>query len=174
MRLKEKISNIRKDLAIMKLVDIKPNYKALAEKHGLAQRTVKKYDKGYEGKSKIRNKKSDLDKYKDEIELKFNTTTSKISSIFRYFEAKYGDIGTYGNFRHYCIKNNLVKERKSNIAHPRYETTAGEQLQFDWVEDLSLISRHGEVFQFNVFSAILGYSRLHCFVYSKYKTRVDV
>ncbi|MDD4406864.1 MAG: IS21 family transposase, partial [Bacilli bacterium] len=174
MRLKEKVSNLRKDLAIMKQVDIRPNYKALADKHGLDQRTVKKYDKGYEGKSKIRNKKSRLDKYKEEIKLKFDTTTAKTSSIYRFFGAKYGDIGSYGNFRYYCIKNNLVKEKKSNIAHPRYETPVGEQLQFDWVEDLKLISKHGEVFHFNVFSAILGYSRLHCFIYSKYKTRIDV
>ena len=63
MKLKEKVSNLRKDLAIQ--VDIRPNYKSLADKHGLDQRTVKKYDEGYKGKSKIHNKKSRLDKYKE-------------------------------------------------------------------------------------------------------------
>lgn len=105
----------------MKQVEINLNFKALADKHGLDQRTVKKYNDGYERKSKIRSKKSSLDKYKEEIELKFNTTTSKIYSIYRYFEAKYSAVGSYGNFR-YCIKNNLVKEKNSSTAHPRYET----------------------------------------------------
>ena len=34
-----------------------------------------------------------------------------------------------------------------------------------------MISKHGELFEFNVFSSTLGYSRLHNFVYSKTKTR---
>ena len=174
MENREKINNLRKDIAIMKQVEIKPNYKALSDKHGLDQRTVKKYNEGYEGKSNTRDKKSNLDKYKEEIKTKFDTTTAKISSIYRYFEAKYETIGSYGNFRYYCLKNGFIKERKSCEAHPRFETNPGEQLQFDWVEDLKLINKFGEVFEFNVFSAILGYSRLHCFVYSKYKTREDV
>lgn len=50
----------------------------------------------------------------------------------------------------------------------------GEQLQFDWKEDIKMISKHGELFEFNIFSTTLGYSRLHNFVYSKTKTREDV
>lgn len=37
-----------------------------------------------------------------------------------------------------------------------------------------MISKHGEIFEFNIFSTTLGYSRLHNFVYSKTKTREDV
>lgn len=50
----------------------------------------------------------------------------------------------------------------------------GDQLQFDWKENLKMISKHGELFEFNIFSTTLGYSRLHNFVYSKTKTREDV
>lgn len=174
MKLKDKLTNLRKDLAIMKIAEIKPNYRALGIKHNIDQRTVKKYHEGYEGKSKVRKKPSQLDKYFNEINDKFDTTTAKVSSIFKYFEAKYGDIGSYGNFRYYCIKNNLVKEKNSSTPRPRFETNPGEQLQFDWVEDLKLFNKYGVLFHFNVFSAILGYSRLHCFEYSKYRTRVDV
>lgn len=39
---------------------------------------------------------------------------------------------------------------------------------------LKMISKHGELFEFNIFSTTLGYSRLHNFVYSKTKTREDV
>lgn len=37
-----------------------------------------------------------------------------------------------------------------------------------------MTSKHGEIFEFNIFSATLGASRLHVFLYSKNKTRIDV
>ena len=37
-----------------------------------------------------------------------------------------------------------------------------------------MISKHGELFEFNIFSSTLGASRLHVFIYSKFKTRIDV
>ena len=37
-----------------------------------------------------------------------------------------------------------------------------------------MVSKHGELFEFNVFSSTLGASRLHVFIYSKFKTRIDV
>ena len=42
------------------------------------------------------------------------------------------------------------------------------------VEDIKMISKHGELFEFNIFSATLSWSRLHIFVYSVNKTRADV
>ena len=58
--------------------------------------------------------------------------------------------------------------------HPRFETAPGEQMQFDWKESLRMADAEGEVFEFNVFSATLGYSRLHRFVYSRTRTEDDV
>ncbi len=49
-----------------------------------------------------------------------------------------------------------------------------KQLQFDWEEDIKMISKYGEIFEFNILSLTLGTSRLHVFVYSKFKTRIDV
>ena len=37
-----------------------------------------------------------------------------------------------------------------------------------------MISKNGELFEFNIFSATLGASRLHVFLYSKNKTQIDV
>lgn len=37
-----------------------------------------------------------------------------------------------------------------------------------------MISKHGELFEFNIFSSTLGASRLHVFLYSRNKTRIDV
>ena len=43
----------------------------------------------------------------------------------------------------------------------------------DWKEDLKIHSVNGEVYEFNVFSATLGYSRKHIFIYSVGKTEDD-
>ena len=58
--------------------------------------------------------------------------------------------------------------------HLRFETKPAEQLQIDWKENISMVSKHGEVFNFNIFTTTLGFSRLHDFVYCKTKTREDV
>jgi hypothetical protein len=37
-----------------------------------------------------------------------------------------------------------------------------------------MYNKYGEIFEFNIFSSTLGASRLHIFIYSKFKTRIDV
>ncbi len=161
------------DLKIMDTLGIKPNYSELARKYGIDRRTIKKYHEGYEGKPKNNNKKSKLNIYKEEISQKINLSGATIKGTYMYFKKKYNEVGTYSNFKAYVKKNNLIKP-KDKTAHPRYETEIGEQLQFDWKEDIKMISKHGEIFEFNIFSATLSWSRLHIFVYSKNKTREDV
>ena len=70
-------------------------------------------------------------------------------------------------------KNKLNQKIKGSVAHFRYETEPGEQLQVDWVENLKLFIAEGEQLQFNLLSATLGYSRIHYFEYSKSKTEED-
>lgn len=161
------------DLRIMDTLGIKPNYSELSREYGVDRRTIKKYHLGYTGKPKNKNKKSVLDKYLDEIIQKINLTGTTIKGTYKYFKNKYKEIGTYSNFKAYVRKNKL-KEPKNKEVHPRYETKVGQQLQFDWKEDVQLISKHGEIFNFNIFSATLSWSRLHVFVYSINKTRADV
>lgn len=71
-------------------------------------------------------------------------------------------------------KYNLNVKEKNYVAHFLYETDPGQQLQFNRAEDLKLTSVNGELFKFNVFSATLGYSRMHYFEYSKSKTETDL
>ena len=80
---------------------------------------------------------------------------------------------TYSNFYKY-VKKEKLKPQKNNKAHLRFETEFGKQLQFDWKEDIRMVNKHGEIFEFNIFSSTLGASRLHVFLYSKNKTRIDV
>ena len=95
-----------------------------------------------------------------------------VTGLYQYFKEN-DDIGTLSNFFKYIKKHNL-KPNKNNKIHLRFETEFGKQLQFDWKEDIKMISKYGELFEFNVFSATLGASRLHIFIYSKFRTRLDV
>lgn len=168
------MNNLRKELVILRELGIKVNYADLARKYNCDYRTVKKYNEGYDGKSKTRSRNSKLDKYKEEIREKVNIPGSNINATYQYIKEKDEGIGCYSNFRHYVRKEELKKDMHQNIPHPRYETRYGKQLQFDWKESITMESKRGEIFEFNIFSAILSSSRFHSFVYSKTKTREDV
>ena len=157
----------------MKTQRIKPNYAELARLHECDYRTVKKYNNGYEGKPKNRAKESRLDKYRNDIKNKLLLPGSTIKGTYEYFNEQDNNIGNYSNFYKYIIKEK-IKPIKNNKFHPRYETNPGKQLQFDWKEDIKMYNKYGEIFEFNIFSSTLGYSRLHIFIYSKHKTRLDV
>ena len=167
------LNKLKQELMILKTNEIKPNYSELARLHKCDRRTVKKYDEGYKGKPKTRNKSSKLDKYKEEIKLKIELPGSTIKGTYEYFKQKDSNIGNYQNFYQY-VKRKKFKQNTNNKFHPRYETDYGEQIQFDWKENIKLYNKYGEIFEFNIFSAILCASRFHIFKYSKYKTRNDV
>ena len=167
------LNKLKQELLIMKTNNIKPNYAELARIHNCDYRTVKKYDNGYEGKPTTREKESKLDKYKEEIKSKLELPGSTIKGTYEFFKEKDNNIGNYSNFYKYSIKND-IKPKKNNSFHPRYETEYGKQLQFDWKEEIKMVNKYGELFEFNIFSSTLGASRLHVFIYSKYKTRIDV
>lgn len=169
----EKFKNMKGQLEIMKTLGIKPNFSELERAFNIDRHTIKKYYNGYEGKPASKSKPSKLDKYYDEIKSKINLCGVNQMALYQYILQKDNNIGTYSNFKKYLTKHNL-KPNKSKKAHLRYETDPGEQLQFDWKEDIQMISKHGEIFEFNIFSATLGYSRMHNFVYSRTKTREDV
>jgi transposase len=169
------ISELRKEFTTLQTFEVKPNFTYLGNKYNLDPRTVKKYYEGYEGKSPTKIKTSMLDKYEEIIKEKLTYKGIKISSIYFFLKNEKEYKGSYNTLTHYVrkhpdLKNNNVK----NESHVRFETNPGEQLQFDWVESIQMINKYGEVFDFNIFSAELSYSRMHFFNYSKYKTREDV
>ena len=168
-------SELRKDITMIKNFELKPNFKYLAEKHHMDPRTVKKYYEGYEGKPANRNKPSNLDEHYDVIKEKLSLPGCKISSIFFFLKQEHNYKGSYSALTYFIRSKPELKETRSKKGiHVRYETSIGEVLQFDWVEDISLINKYGEQFNFNVFSAELCYSRFHYFGYSEHKTREDV
>ena len=156
----------------MKTLNVKPNYSELARIYKCDRRTVKKYNTEFVESKIKRNRKSKLDSIKDEIKEKLSLPGTTITGTYQYFCEKLS-IGTYSNFYKY-VKKEKLKTKTNNNAHMRFETDLGEQLQFDWKEDIKMMSKNGELFEFNIFSATLGASRLHIFLYSKFKTRIDV
>lgn len=70
----------------------------------------------------------------------------------------------YGAFTAWCRRTGLAFGAAAPEAHPRFETPPGRQLQFDWKEDVRMVDANGEVLEFNVFTATLGYSRRHVFI----------
>lgn len=156
----------------MKTLNIKPNYSELSRIYKIDRQTIKKYNNGYCRENIKIIRKSKLDNLKNEIKEKLELPGITITGLYQYF-SKDNNIGTYSNFYKYINKHKLTP-KKNNKAHLRFETDMGKQLQFDWKEDIRMVSKHGEVFEFNILSSTLGSSRLHVFIYSKFKARIDV
>lgn len=132
------IEKIRKELLILKTLGLKVNYSELQRIYHIDRRTIKKYNNGYEKPSK-RKKKSEISKIKEEIKEKLEIPGTTIAGVYEYFKEKY-KIGTYSNFYKYVQKEKL-KNKNNNTVHLRYETEYGKQLQFDWKEDMQMISK---------------------------------
>lgn len=166
------IEKVKTDLLILRNLKMKPNYSELEKKYGISRQTIAKYDKGFE-KKKTRNKASILDKYQEEITEKINLNGATITGVYKYFYNKDNKIGSRSNFDYYVRKHKLITKSKVQV-HPRFETPFGKQLQFDFKEKIKMISKYGEIFEFNIFTTTLGASRAHKFTYSKTKTKEDV
>ena len=167
-------SELRKEMTLVMMMELKPNYTYLGKKYNLDPRTVKKYYEGYEGKPVNHNKHSKIEKFDKIIDEKLSLPGVKISAIYFFLKEKFNYSGSYSNLTYYIRKNKKDKCNKTTETHVRYETDPGEVIQFDWVEDITLINSENEIFNFNVFSAELVYSRMHFFCYSKFKTKEDV
>ncbi|EAD6889189.1 IS21 family transposase, partial [Listeria monocytogenes] len=138
-----------------------PNFAALAKQYNCDYRTVKRYyEAGLTGDlDKLRERKPSvpplLHGFEEIIRDKLELNCSA-ASIF-YFLGKKGYKGSYTTIKRYCRKYREEKVQKATI---RIETTPGLSAQVDWKENVKMVSRDGEVFYFNIFLYILGYSRM--------------
>lgn len=161
--------NLVGTLELLKTMNLVPNFSELSRCFKKDRHTIKKM---YEGKEKkIRSKKpSELDDLKDEIINVLSTPGVRIKAAYWFFKNEKSIKCTYDNFKFYVRKNKLLEEARKGLAHPLYETDPGQQLQVDWVESIKLAKTDGEIMEFNLFSATLGYSRYHYFEYTEFKT----
>ena len=128
---------------------------AMARIMGCDPRTVKRYLEGYESKKKRKIlKKSKLDKFKETIISKLEIGCTSMA-IFKFIQ-KDGYTGSYSLVADFVQKHKEEQIKKATI---RFETAPGLQSQVDWKENLKMISKHGELFEVNIFLMVLGYSR---------------
>ena len=87
------------------------------------------------------------DKYEEIIKEKLSYDGAKVSAVFFFLKTEKGYTGSYSNLTYYVRNHPEIKNMTTkNETHVRFETKAGEQLQFDWIESITLISKYGEVF----------------------------
>lgn len=174
---KSKLDIARKRLVQYKLMGIKPVFSRLSKEIGMDRHTLSKMYKGGEVKL-TRNKPSVLDLYKEEIrEILKDPAVSIAAAYFYLTDEARGDKQikcTKSNFTKYVQKHNLNEKEEGGVAHVLFETDPGQQIQFDWVEDIKILTTFGQQIKFNLFSATLGYSRMHYFEVSFTKTETDV
>lgn len=142
-------------MIILRRDGIKPNYAELAKQYGCDYRTVKKYYEEADKPDKFKEPKvSILDPYKDIIDDKINIPCTA-TAIYKFIQKK-GYTGSYSIVKRYCANYRDIKTKKATI---RFETNPGLQAQVDWKESKKLTSKHGKIFEINIFLIIMGYSR---------------
>ena len=170
------IENLIGKLNVMKLMNIKPNFSELERQYGMNRHTIKKYyNDGGIVRKEYKKRPCKNDWLSDEIIDIMKDPAVKISALYQYLCAKYPDEDiNYNTLKSHIHRLGIYRGKKYIKPHVRYETGPGVQLQFDWKEDLEMVSMNGEIFKFNIFSATLGYSRLHLFIYTTGKTTEDL
>lgn len=156
---------MRKDVKdYIETMRIKGNKKVIfaevARQYDCDYRTVEKYyyerDQGVKKKRAPRKIKKKIDGFEDIIESKVKAKAPAIA-IYHVLRDNYGYTGKYSTIKAYV--HDLKKDLEDDVTI-HFETEPGKQCQIDWKEELTLVSKYGEVFTINIFLSILGYSRL--------------
>lgn len=136
------------------------NKSELARRFNCDPRTVDRYLKissvELERKKSTRVYTSLIDDYKSIIIDKVDNYGSTAMAVYKFILKK-GYKGKYITVADFVNKHKKIEIKKATV---RFETTPGLQAQVDWKEDLTLISKYGEVFKINIFLMVLGYSRV--------------
>ncbi len=136
------------------------NKSELARRFNCDPRTVDRYFKIQTGeltpKKSSRIYKSLLDDYKSTVVEKVDTYGATAMAVYKFISKK-GYPGKYSTVAAFVSDHKQSELKKATI---RFETTPGLQAQVDWKENLTMISKHGEIFKVNIFLMVLGYSRV--------------
>jgi transposase len=136
------------------------NKSELARRFNCDVRTIDRYLKINSGelepKESSRVYKSLIDDYKPIIIEKVDTFGATAMAVYKFIVKK-GYKGKYSTVAAFINKHKNVEIKKATV---RFETTPGLQAQVDWKENLTMLSKHGEIFKVNIFLMVLGYSRI--------------
>ena len=169
--------NVMGELNMYRQAGAKPNFSEVARRHGMDRKTVAKYWRLGEAPADRPPRPSGFDAVREVIEEKAGLPGVTKRAVHEYLLHRHAGAGLpgYNAFTAYCRSRGIeFGAARDPEAHPRFETPPGRQLQFDWKEDVRMVDANGEVFEFNVFTATLGYSRLHKFTYSPTRTTDDL
>jgi transposase len=135
------------------------NKSEMARRYNCDPRTIDRQIKIENGelvpKKSSRIYPSKLEAFKPTIINKVDVHGATAVAVYKFIQKK----GFDGK---YTIVSDFVRAHKSNEikkATIRFETSPGLQAQVDWKENLTMISKHGEIFKVNIFLIVLGYSR---------------
>lgn len=143
---------------------IKPNFSDIAKRYGKDRHTVASYWKAEGGRPRDDrgDRAGSFDAHLEEVTAKAQLPGVTKRGIHEWLLHRYPDEGLadYNAFTRFMRKNGIaIGPSGGPEPHPRFETPPGLQLQFDWKESIRMANRDGELFEFNVFAATLGYSR---------------
>ena len=144
----------------------RPNFTALARKYGMDRHTVAKYWRlGGQIEDHRSERPSGFDQVRGVIEAKAKLPGVAKKGIREHLLDRHADkdLPGYNDLVHYMNSRGIACSLADGgpEPHPRYETRPGEQMQFDWKENITMRDRHGHEWRLGVFSATLGASRLH-------------
>lgn len=103
----------------------------------------------------LKEHKSILDPYVDIINAKLEISGITASAIYHFLIDTTDYSGKYGLVKNYVKKHKNETPKKATIRVPKVPGKLG---QVDWKEDLTLISKYGELFTFNIFLFTLPFS----------------
>lgn len=170
------MKNLVGAIMIMKDMNVKPNYSELERIYGVDRHLIKEiYVTGKKPEKKKIIRASKWDPFYEEITELFNQPGTTKMSTFLFLQNNHDEAlpGNYNSFKSYTLRKNIAPTKTDKKAHVLYETEAGEVLQVDFKEDLKFELSNGEIIEFNVFSATLGFSREHVFIFTQFITTED-
>lgn len=165
------------ELSMHRAAGTKPNFSDIARRHGLDRHTVAKYwREGGEAGDRRSDRESAFERVRPIVEAKAVLPGATKRGVHEMLLHLHNDppLPGYGAFTAWCRRRGVAFGSPSPEAHPRFETPPGRQLQFDWKEDVRLADAEGEVHEFSVFTATLGYSRRHVFIPTRSRTTDDL
>ena len=166
------------ELNMHRAAGTKPNFSDIARRHGLDRHTVVKYwREGAEVEDRRSERESAFERVRPVVEAKAQLPGMTKRAVYELLAHRYGDppLPGYGAFTAWCRRQGIAFGRAAAPeAHTRFETPPGRQLQFDWKEGMRLVDAEGELHEFSVFTATLGYSRRHVFIPTRSRTTDDL
>ncbi len=156
--------NMRRDISeaitfLMKGENNMYNKAELARRFNCDPRTIDRYIKISTGQitpsPSKRVYKRKLEGFEDIVIDKVDRYGCNAMSVYKFILEK-GYDGKYSTVAAFVKKHKDSELKKATI---RFETSPGLQAQVDWKENMCLVNRKGERFEFNIFLMVLGYSR---------------